>query len=129
MDKLQKLPKNAFVVAAQAIIEQLLYAKMHRNLKKSSNKNQLEDGTYEQFVSRLGKELDLNSLEAPDDLQTNLVTQHAVKPIPEEPEPTCHHFEKPVHYAAQCCYFRREEDQNEGNNKSDGNTINSNNSG
>ena len=37
LDELQKLAKDAFGVAAQAIIEQFIYAKMPRHLKKSIN--------------------------------------------------------------------------------------------
>ena len=37
LDEIQKLAKDAFGVAAQAIIEQLLYAKMPPHLKKSFN--------------------------------------------------------------------------------------------
>ena len=37
IDELQKMAKDAFGVAAQAIIEQFIYAKMPRHLKKSIN--------------------------------------------------------------------------------------------
>ena len=45
LDELQKLAKNAFGVAAQAIIEQFIYAKMPPHLKKSINQAHLENGT------------------------------------------------------------------------------------
>ena len=44
-DELQKLAKNAFGVAARAIIEQFIYAKMPPHLKKSINHGHLENGT------------------------------------------------------------------------------------
>ena len=66
LDELQKLAKNAFGVAAQAIIEQFIYAKMPTHLKKSINQAHLENGTYEQIVSHLERDLELNGLEAPD---------------------------------------------------------------
>ena len=69
LDELQKLAKDAFGVAAHAIIEQFIYAKMPPHLKKSINQAHLEIGTYEQFVSYLERELELNSWEAPDELQ------------------------------------------------------------
>ena len=56
LDELQKLAKDAFGVAAQAIIEQFIYAKMPRNLKQSINQAHLENGTYEQIVSHLERE-------------------------------------------------------------------------
>ena len=51
LDELQKLAKDAFGVAAQAVIEQFIYAKMPPHLK--INQAQLENGTYEQIVTHL----------------------------------------------------------------------------
>ena len=45
LDELQKLAKDAFGVAAQAIIEQFIYAKMPPHLMKSNNQVHLENGT------------------------------------------------------------------------------------
>ena len=56
LDELLKLAKDAFGVAAQAIIEQFIYAKMPPHLKKSINQAHLERGTYEQIVSHLESE-------------------------------------------------------------------------
>ena len=53
LDELQKLAKDAFGVAAQAIIDLFIYAKMPPNLKKSINQAHLENGTYEQIVTHL----------------------------------------------------------------------------
>ena len=74
LDELQKLAKNAFGVAAQAIIDQFIYAKMPPHPKKSKNQAHLENGTYEQIVTHLERELELNSLEYPDETQMNTVT-------------------------------------------------------
>ena len=74
LDELQKLAKDAFGVAAQAIIDQFIYAKMPPHLKKSINQARLENGTYEQIVTHLERELELNSLEYPDETQMNTVT-------------------------------------------------------
>ena len=46
----------------------------------SRNEANLENGTYEQIVSHPEKELELNSLDAPDETQTKTVTQHYTKP-------------------------------------------------
>ena len=73
LDELQKLAKHAFGVDAQAIIEQFIYAKMPPQLKKSINQAHLENGTYEQIVIHLERELELNSLEYPDETQMNTV--------------------------------------------------------
>ena len=69
LDELQKLAKDAFGVAAQAIIDQFIYAKMPPHLKKSINQAHLENGTYEQIVTHVERELELNSLEYPDETQ------------------------------------------------------------
>ena len=74
LDELQKLAKDAFGVDAQAIIEQFIYAKMPPHLKKSINQAHLENGTCELIVTHLERELELNSLEYPDETQMNTVT-------------------------------------------------------
>ena len=75
LDELQKLAKDNFVVAAQQIIEQFIYVKMPPHLKKLINQAHLENGTYEQIVIHLEKELELNSLEALHEFQMNTVMQ------------------------------------------------------
>ena len=47
---------------------------MPPHLKKSLYQAHLENGTYEQIVTHLERELELNSLEYPDDTQMNTVT-------------------------------------------------------
>ena len=74
LDELQKMAKDAFGVDAQAIFEQFIYAKMPPHLKKSINQAHLENGTCEQIVTHLKRELELNSLEYPDETQMNTVT-------------------------------------------------------
>ena len=75
LDGLQKVAKDAFGVAYQAIIEQFIYVEMHPHLKKSINQAHLQNGTYEQILTHLERELELNSLESPDENQMNTVTQ------------------------------------------------------
>ena len=94
LDELQKLAKDAFGVAAQAIIEKFIYAKMPTHLKKSINQAHLENGTYEQLVSHLERELELNGLEAPDEKPMNTVTQQAPQQNSNKPKPTGHHCKK-----------------------------------
>ena len=50
LDELLKLAKDAFGVAAQAIIQQFIYAKMPFYLNKLINQANLENSTYEQIV-------------------------------------------------------------------------------
>ena len=48
---------------------------MTPHLKKSINQAYLENGSYEQIVVHLERELELNILETRDDLQMNTITQ------------------------------------------------------
>ena len=91
VDELQKLAKDAFEIAAHAIVEQFIYAKMPPHLKKSMNQVHLENDTYEQIVTHLEKKLQLNGLEAPDELQINTVSQQPTNTNTDRPKPTCHH--------------------------------------
>ena len=123
LDELQKLAKDAFGVPAQAIIEQFIYAKMPPHLKKSVNQAHLENGTYEQIVSHLERQLESNGLEAPDEMPVNTVRQQAPRQNSNKPRQTCHHCKKPAHYQNQCRQLKREKDQTRNNTKS-ANNIN-----
>ena len=126
LDELQKLAKDAFGVAAQAIIEQFIYAKMPPHLKKTINQAHLENGTYEQIVSHLERVLELNGLEAPDEMQLNAVMQQDTQQNTGKPKPTCHHCKKPGHYRNQCRQLKREKDQGQNNTDSAANNKNNN---
>ena len=124
LDELQKLAEDAFGVAAQAIIEQFIYAKMPPHLKKSINQAHLENGTHEQIVSHLERELELNGLKAPDEMPINTVTQQAPQQNSNKPRPTCHHCKKPGHYQNQCRQLKLEKEQTRNNIKSANNNNN-----
>ena len=125
LDELQKLAKDAFGVAAQAISEQFIYANMPPHLKKLINQAHLENGTYEQIVSHLERELELNRLEAPDEMPINTVTQQAPQQNSNKPRPTSHHCKKPGHYQKQCRQLKREKDQTRNNTNSANNNTGS----
>ena len=121
LDELQKLAKDAFGIAAHAIIEQFIYAKMPPHLKKSINQAHLEIGTSEQIVTHLERELELNGLEAPDELPINNVSQQPTNTNADRPKPTCHHCKKPGHYRNQCRLLKKQREQNENNQNNPGN--------
>ena len=50
------------------MIDSLLYAKLPPKMKRSVNMARLENGTYEEIVAHLERELELNALEESDDL-------------------------------------------------------------
>ena len=94
LDELQKLAKDAFGIAALAIIEQFIYAKTPLHLKNSISQFHLENGTYEQIVTHLERELKLNGMKAPDEQQTNSVIHNTANTKADRPKPKCHHFKK-----------------------------------
>ena len=59
LDEIPKLAKDPFGIAAHAIIDQFIYAKMPPHLKKSINQAHLENGTYEQIATHIEKEIEL----------------------------------------------------------------------
>ena len=118
------MAKDAFGVAAQAIIEQFIYAKLPPHRNKSINQAHLENGTHEQIVSHLERELELNGLEAPDEMLINTVTQQAPQQNSNKPRPTCHHCKKPGHYKNQCRQLKREKNQSRNNINSANNNNN-----
>ena len=56
-DEIRKLANDAFGIAAHAITEQSVYAKMPPHLKKTKIQALLENGTYEQVVRHLKKRI------------------------------------------------------------------------
>ena len=84
--ELQKLAIDAFGIATHAIIEQFIYARMPPHLKKSINQAHMENGTYEQIVSHLERELELNGLGAPDELQIKTVSHNTANKNADRPK-------------------------------------------
>ena len=113
LDELQRLAKDAFGIAAHAIIEQFIYAKMPPHLKKSIDQAHLENGTYEQIVTHQEGELELNGLEAPDELQIYTVNHNNANANADRPNPTCHHFKILGHYKNQCRLLKKQREQTE----------------
>ena len=95
LGELQKISRDAFGIAAHAIIEPFIYAKMPPHLIKTNNQVHLENGTYEQIVTHPERELELSGWETPDELQINTVSQQPTNTNADRPKPTCHHCKKP----------------------------------
>ena len=121
LDELQKLAKNASKNVAHAIIEQFIYAKMPPHLKKAIIQAHLENGTCEQIVTHLEQELELNGLEAPDELPINNVSQQPTNTSADRPKLTCHQCKKPGHYRNQCRLLKKQREQTENNQNNPGN--------
>ena len=69
-------------------------------------------------MSLLEKELELNGLEAPDEMPINTVTQQAPQQNSGKPKPACHHCKKQNHHQNQCHQLKREKDQFRNNTNS-----------
>ena len=94
---------------------------MPPHLKKSINQAHLENGTYEQIVTHLERELELNGLEAPDELPIKNVSQQPTNTNADRPKPTCHRCKKPGHYRNQCRLLKKQREQTENNQNNPGN--------
>ena len=62
LEELNECAKRAFGDNAQHMIDSLLYAKLPPHLKRSLNLAYLENGTYDQIVTHLERELELSGL-------------------------------------------------------------------
>ena len=82
------------------MIENLLYAKMPPHLKKSINQAYLENGTYDQIVKHLEREMELNGLESDEALVktqmtvTNKKNKMVRKPTRNKPKKPKHRHQK-----------------------------------
>ena len=74
LEELQESAEKAFGENAYQMIENLLYAKMPPHLKKSINQADLENGTYDQIVKHLEREMELNGLESDEALVKTQMT-------------------------------------------------------
>ena len=99
----------------------------------------MEIGTYEQIVTHLEMELELNGWETPDELQKNFVSQQPENTNVDRHKATCHHCEKQEQYRNQCRLLKKKTEKTEGtqnnpvnknsgtNNSNPNSNVNSNN--
>ena len=74
LEELNQGAEKAFGENAKSMIDSLLYAKLPPKLKRSVNMARLENGSYEEIVAHLERELELNALEESDDLPIAAMT-------------------------------------------------------
>ena len=66
------------------------------------------------FVTHQERELELNGLKAPDELQINTVSQHPTVTNAHRPKTTCHHCKKkPGYYRNLCRSWKKQREQTE----------------
>ena len=66
-------------------------------------------------MTHIERELELNGLEAPDELQINTVSHYTVNANADRTKPTCHYCKKPGHYKNQCRLLKKQREQTEKN--------------
>ena len=72
-------------------------------------------------VTHLECGLELNGLEAPDELQINNLSQYAKVRTPTEPNQRATTVKKPRHYINQCCLLKNQKEQAESTQNGSGN--------
>ena len=124
LEELNQGAEKAFGENAQAMIDSLLYAKLPPKLKRSVNMARLENATYEEIVTHLERELELNGLEEGDDIPVPTMSTAPTATRPGtgllssgiDPNITCNYCKKPGHVKDDCRKLKRKEEQrrNEG---------------
>ena len=80
LEELNQGAENAFGEHAQKMLDSPMYAKLPPKLKRSVNMARLENGSYDEIVAHLERELELNALEESDDLPMATMTSSSAKP-------------------------------------------------
>ena len=119
LEELNQGGEKAFGENAQAMIDSLLYAKLPPKLKRSVNMARLENATYEEIVTHLERELELNGLEEGDDIPVPTMSTAPTATRPGtgllssgiDPGITCNYCKKPGHTKDECRKLKRKEEQ------------------
>ena len=114
LEELNECAERAFGENAQHMIDSLLYAKLPPHIKRSLNVAYLENGTYDQIVAHLERELELSCLE--NDGELTIPTMKAVPPNDnqqnnEQTKVVCHFCKKPGHVIRECRKRMRKEQE------------------
>ena len=116
--------EKAFSENAKSMIDSLLYAKLPPKLKRSVNMARLENGTYEEIVAHLKRELELNALEKSDGLpmatmasassnQSNLLSNG----INTNKDAQCSYCKATGHYYESCPKLKKKNEMEEKDDK------------
>ena len=114
LQELNECAESSFGDNAQHMIDSLLYAKRPPHLKRSLNLAYLENGTYDQIVAHLERELELSGLE--NDGELTIPTKTAVPPKDNQQNTgqtkvVCHYCKKPGHVIRDCRKRMRKEQE------------------
>ena len=124
LEELNQGAEKAFGENAKSMSDSLLYAKLPPKLKRSVNMARLENGTYEEIVAHLERELELNALKESDDLpmatmasastnRSNLLSNG----INTNKDAQCSHCKATGHYYKSCPLLKKKKEMEEKDGK------------
>ena len=116
LEELNQGAEKAFGDHAQKMIDSLLYAKLPPKLKRSVNMARLENGSYNEIVAHLERELELNALEESDDLPMATMTSSTTKPktplsTGQMSDITCNYCKEKGHMVKDCEKLKKKKEK------------------
>ena len=121
LEELNQGAEKAFGDHAQKLT--LLYAKLPPKLKRSVNMARLENGSYDEIVAHLERELELNALEESDDLPITTMTSSSTKPktplsTGQMSDITCNYCKEKGHMVKDCEKLKKKKEKDAQQGKS-----------